>query len=77
MQCTLPYKWLELLPPDLHTLKSFARIQIKEYSPLDLADGLDRLVVVQTICRLLLGLARAAKLGEEGGDEQKSAVAQP
>jgi hypothetical protein len=67
MQCTLPHKWLDRLSCDLRTLGSFARIQVQEYGPLDLAVGAERLVAVQMICRLLLGLGMAAEfaLSEE------------
>jgi hypothetical protein len=62
MQCTLLHKWLDRLPSELHTLKSFARIQVQEYGPLDLANGQERLTAVQMMCRLILGLGMATKL---------------
>jgi len=62
LQCTLPHQWLDRLPSDLYTLKFFARIQVQEYGPLDLADEEERLEVVQIICRLLLALGIEAKL---------------
>jgi hypothetical protein len=52
-----------------------AQTVVQEYGPLDLADGTERPEAVQMICRLMLGLGRAAKLGDgEEGDEQRCTV---
>jgi hypothetical protein len=76
MQCTLLYKWLDRLPSDFHIFKSFPRIQVQEYGPLDLVDGAEWLMAVQTICRLLLGLGLVARLGQEETEyEQRSTAA--